>query len=338
MRGTDTESKFSQSKSSSGSEEILAMVCESPGNFVPGRALLRRPSFGEAVVKLEGCGVCASNLPVFEGRPWFTYPLEPGAPGHEGWGVVQEIGEGVKKVSPGDRVAFLSGNAFSEYETVNVSQMVKLPAELEGMPFPGEPLGCAVNVLRRCPVRKGERVAVVGTGFMGVLLVKLCALAGADVIALSRRPFSLEMAKQFGASQTVRMDDHRKTVELVKTLTSGEGCSKVFEASGYQWPLDLATEITSTRGTLVIAGYHQDNPRSVNMQQWNWKGLDVINAHERDNDVYMEGIRRAVDMVSKGELNPSPLYTHVFPLSELNEAFGVLRKRPDNFMKALVTL
>ncbi|MFP4012739.1 MAG: MDR/zinc-dependent alcohol dehydrogenase-like family protein [Chitinispirillaceae bacterium] len=337
MRGTDTESRFSQEKNN-GSEQFQAMVCESPGNFTPGRALLRRPSFGEAVIRLEGCGVCASNLPVFEGRPWFSYPLEPGAPGHEGWGVVQEIGEGVENVSPGDRVAFLSGNAFAEYETVSVSQIATLPAGLAGKPFPGEPLGCAVNVFRRCPVQKGERVAVVGTGFMGVLLVKLCALAGADVIALSRRPYSLEMARQFGASHTVRMDDHWKTVEQVKGLTSKEGCSKVFEASGYQWPLDLATEITSTRGTLVIAGYHQDNPRSVNMQQWNWKGLDVINAHERDNDVYMEGIRGAIDMVSRGELDPSPLYTHVFPLSELNEAFSMLRMRPDSFMKALVTV
>ena len=51
---------------------------------------------GEARVRLEGCGVCGSNLPVWEGRPWFQYPLDPGTPGHEGWGVIEEVGEGLQ--------------------------------------------------------------------------------------------------------------------------------------------------------------------------------------------------------------------------------------------------
>jgi len=54
----------------------------------------------------------------------------------------------------------------------------------------------------------------------------------------------------------------------------------VIEAAGQQWPLDLATELTRERGRLIIAGYHQDGPRQINMQLWNWRGLDVINAHE----------------------------------------------------------
>src|SRR5579883_403852 len=55
------------------------------------------PSLGadQVRVRLRGCGVCGSNLPVWEGRPWFNYPLEPGAPGHEGWGVVDDVGENV---------------------------------------------------------------------------------------------------------------------------------------------------------------------------------------------------------------------------------------------------
>jgi D-arabinose 1-dehydrogenase-like Zn-dependent alcohol dehydrogenase len=69
------------------------------------------PARDEVRVRLEGCGVCASNLPVWEGREWFNYPIEPGAPGHEGWGVVDEVGDGVENVKAGDRVAFLSGRA-----------------------------------------------------------------------------------------------------------------------------------------------------------------------------------------------------------------------------------
>ena len=111
----------------------------------------------------------------------------------------------------------------------------------------------------------------------------------------------------------------------------------MIEAVGKQWPLDLAGELVATRGKLVIAGYHQDGLRTVNMQEWNWRGIDVINAHERDPAVYVEGIRRAVDAVASGALDPSELYTHRYPLERLDEALDATRDRPDGFLKALVT-
>jgi threonine dehydrogenase-like Zn-dependent dehydrogenase len=72
------------------------------------------------------------------------------------------------------------------------------------------------------------------------------------------------------------------------------------------------------------------------MQMWNWRGLDVINAHERDPAVYIEGIRLAVDAVASGRLDPTPLYTHTFALDQLDEALNATRDRPDGFLKALV--
>jgi threonine dehydrogenase-like Zn-dependent dehydrogenase len=111
----------------------------------------------------------------------------------------------------------------------------------------------------------------------------------------------------------------------------------VIEAVGKSWPLDLSAELTRERGRLVIAGYHQDGPRQINMQLWNWRGLDVINAHERDTAVYIDGIRAAVQAVVEGRLTPASLYTHVFPLDKLDQALDMTRDRPDGFMKALVT-
>jgi threonine dehydrogenase-like Zn-dependent dehydrogenase len=110
----------------------------------------------------------------------------------------------------------------------------------------------------------------------------------------------------------------------------------VIEAVGKQWPLDLAAELTGVRGRLVIAGYHQDGPRQVNMQLWNWRGLDVVNAHERDPAIYVDGVRAAVEAVVTGRLDPDPLYTHTFPLTRLDEALNATRDRPDGFLKALV--
>ena len=72
------------------------------------------------------------------------------------------------------------------------------------------------------------------------------------------------------------------------------------------------------------------------MQLWNWRGLDVVNAHERDPSAYAQGIREAVDAVLEGRLDPSSLYTHTYPLEKLNKALDDTRDRPGDFLKALV--
>src|SRR5690606_18069636 len=194
----------------------------------------------------------------------------------------------------------------------------------------------AFNIFKRSRIEPGQNVAIVGAGFLGVILTRLATDAGARVIAISRRDFALGMARRYGAAETVAMDDHHRVIDRVRLLTDGVFCDRVIEAVGKQWPLDLAGEITRERGTLVIAGYHQDGPRQVNMQLWNWRGLDVVNAHERDPAVYIEGMREAVAAVATGRLNPDPLYTHTFPLDRLSEALDATRDRPDGFLKALV--
>jgi threonine dehydrogenase-like Zn-dependent dehydrogenase len=265
------------------------------------------------------------------------FPTEPGGLGHEGWGRIDAIGEGVRDLVVGDRVAALCYHSYAGYDVAEASAVVKLPGELDGLPFPGEPLGCAMNIFRRSEIEAGQTVAIVGIGFLGALLTQLAARASARVIAISRRPFSLELAKMMGAAETIPLDDHWQIIEKVKALTDGQLCERVVEAVGKQWPLDLAAELTRERGRLIIAGYHQDGPRQVNMQMWNWRGLDVINAHERDPAIYMRGIREAVEAVRSGRLDPGPLYTHSYALEELGTALDNTRDRPDGFVKAFVT-
>jgi threonine dehydrogenase-like Zn-dependent dehydrogenase len=314
-----------------------AAVLDAPGQVRLAAVAVPQPGPGQVRVRLEGCGVCASNLTPWAGPAWMEFPTEPGSLGHEGWGVVDAVGDGVAGVSVGDRVAALSYHSYAEYDLAEADAVVPLPASLAGQPFPGEPLGCAMNILRRSGIEAGQTVAVVGIGFLGAILTRLAAQAGARVIAVSRRPFSLDVARDMGAAETVPMDDHRGIIARVKELTDGVFCDRVVEAVGKQWPLDLAAELTRERGRLIVAGYHQDGPRQVNMWLWNWRGLDVINAHERDPEVYVAGIREAVDAVASGRLDPSRLYTHSFPLGRLGEALDATRDRPDGFLKALVT-
>jgi threonine dehydrogenase-like Zn-dependent dehydrogenase len=313
-----------------------AAVLAGPGKIDLEHMALPQPGPGEVRIRLEGCGVCSSNLPLWEGRPWFQYPADPGSPGHEGWGVVDEVGAGVSLLTPGDRVAAVSYRAFAEYDVASQNSVVRLPESLAGVPFPGEPLGCAANIFARSDIRAGQTVAIVGIGFLGAVLTRLCSRSGARVIAISRRPFALDLARDLGANVALPLDRHDSIVDSVGRLTAGEGADRVIEAIGLQQSLDLATALTRVRGRLVIAGYHQDGPRQVDMQLWNWRGLDVINAHERDPAAYVHGIQEAVQAVSTGILDPSRLYTHTFHLDQLDQAFEVVRERPAGFLKALV--
>lgn len=310
-------------------------VIAAPGEVELREVDFREPAAGEVRVRIEGCGVCASSVPVWQGKPWFEYPLEAGAPGHEAWGFVDALGAGVKKFAKGDRVAMLSSHGFAAYDFAPTEHVVRIPAPLDEQSVPAEALGCAVNIFRRSAIEPGQTVAIVGTGFLGLLLTQLAVNAGAKVFAISRRRSSLALAEQFGADLTIASSRARETMKL---LTQDRGCDCVIEAAGTQESLDLATEITSERGRLVIAGYHQDGPRQVNMQLWNWRGLDVINAHEREPEVYIDGMRGAIEAIEWGFLNPQPLYTHTFSLDELSRAFDTVANSPEGFVKALIVV
>ena len=317
---------------------MRAAIVDAPGEARVTGVPAPTPAAGEVRIRLEGCGVCASNLEPWGGLEWLRYPQEPGGLGHEGWGVVDAVGDGVRDIRLGDRVAALSYRSFAEYDVAPQTMVALLPPQLDGKPFPGEPLGCAFNIFRRSDIRAGQTVAIIGIGFLGAVLTQLASEAGARVIAISRRQESLDLARAFGAAEVIAMEDHWSIIEQVKALTGETMCERVIEAVGKQWPLDLAGELVGTGGKLIIAGYHQGGPRQVNMQAWNWKGIDVINAHERDAEVQMQGLHEAITAVASGRLDPTPLYTHRFGLDELGNALDATRDKPPGFVKALVMM
>ena len=121
---------------------------------------LPEPARGQVRVRLEGCGVCASNLPVWQGRPYFRYPFEPGAPGHEAWGWIDATGPEVNHFHPGDRVALLSYHAYAQYDIASAQDVVALPDDLAQQPFPAEPLACAVNDIHAL----AQQICLIGNG------------------------------------------------------------------------------------------------------------------------------------------------------------------------------
>jgi threonine dehydrogenase-like Zn-dependent dehydrogenase len=230
---------------------MRAVVLTGAGELKIDEVPLPQPGPGQVLIRLEGCGVCASNLTPWEGAEWMRFPTEPGALGHEGWGIVDVVGPGVTELKPGDRVAARSGKAYAEFDVADASQTVKLPDSLANLDLPLEPFGCAMNVFRRSDIGQGQTVAIVGIDFLGAILVALASNAGARVIAISRRQESLDLARLIGPIHPIPMDDHYEVIERVREITGGVFCDRVIEAVGKQEPLDLAAELTREGGRLI---------------------------------------------------------------------------------------
>jgi D-arabinose 1-dehydrogenase-like Zn-dependent alcohol dehydrogenase len=171
------------------------------------------PGPGQVRIQLEGCGVCASSLPVWSGRPWFSYPLAPGRLGHEGWGRVESLGSDVPGDLLGKRVATVSDRSFAEFDVVDTADLVALP-EPQPVLAPLEPFGCLFNVYDRAGIealaaRPGAIVAVVGLGFVGLGFTRLASqtllAAGGRVIALSSNAVARRMASRWLIRRIGRM-------------------------------------------------------------------------------------------------------------------------------------
>src|SRR3712207_2690537 len=163
---------------------MRAAIVTGPGQIEIREVARPEPGPGQVRLRLEGCGVCASNLTPWAGPEWMRFPTEPGGLGHEGWGVVDALGPGVEGLSAGDRVAALSYHSYAEYDLAEAEAVVRLPEALAGQPFPGEPLGCAMNIFRRSEIEAGQTIAIIGIGFLGAILTKLATDAGASVIEI----------------------------------------------------------------------------------------------------------------------------------------------------------
>ena len=318
---------------------MVAAALAKPGCFEFHEAPIPAPGPGQVCVRLEGCGVDAASVAAWLGDDAIEYPLALGAPGGEAWGRVFETGAGVSGLAPGDRVAVLTRSGFAQYAVADACRVMLLPESLDDVPFPSSALAGAVNVFRRSFIEKGDTVAVVGFGFLGALVAELAVLAQARVIAVGRRPFALRLAKQLGASMAVVQKDaseSARTLEVIREMNEGALCDVVIEAAGASETLDLAAQLTRERGRLVVAGTHRDGSRRVDMDLWNRRGFDVVNAHESSTEILREGLNEAASALDCGLIDPRPLYTHRFSLARLDDALRLAAERPHGFMKALV--
>ena len=286
------------------------------------------PGAGEVLVRIRACGVCGSDLNAWRGVAGIEYPLPPGAPGHETVGEVVGLGPDVASVRVGQTVTGLMWNGFADLGVARAEHLLVLPGTPAASGVLGEPLACAMNVVRRSAIGAGDRLAVVGFGYLAALVVQLLPPGIDGWVAVSRREDSRALALRLGAAAAY--DFAQVPAELWDRF------GVVIEAAGVQQTLDYATWLVAYGGRLVIAGYHADGPRTVNMQSWNWKGIDVVNAHAREPAVYVRALREALELAGSRGLDLGRLETHTWPLERAADAFRSAEERPAGFVKGVV--
>ena len=317
---------------------MKAAVVKGPGQFEIVEMPAPDIAAEEVLVKISVCGLCMSEYPL-----WLDGTAMGRQMGHEAVGVVVKVGGAVKGLKAGDRVSGIFDKCFAEYAVAPCANIVKVPDNLLDYEAISEPLACMASAVERVRIKPGDSVAMVGTGYMGLVAMQLFHVGGADkIIAVDTRGEGLANALKFGAAEAWLPDDIPARYKL--TAWQGDlfaqGLDVVFEATGTPQGLALAGDMVKPHGTLLVAGYHQSGGgfRNVNMELWNWKGITVVNAHERRVAHLVDCCRNALGLVSEGKLNVEPLYTHRYGLDEINAAFADMKNKPQGYVKGFVEI
>lgn len=287
-------------------------------------------------LRVEACGVCASEM-----SRW-THGNREGFPqrmGHEPSGIVEAVGADVTTVQVGQKAAALMPQlgAFAESVVVPAKNIVPVADHVDFQHALGEPLGCLVSGLERTPIHVGDRVALIGCGFMGLALLQLVRWSGArEIIAIDVREAAREHALKLGADVAYHPNEVPASDQVIEFEQMGQGVEVVFETTGVQPALTLAGNMTREHGTLSIVGWHEDGVRQVDMGLWNWKALTVINAHERRMDTLVQYMAAGLRLIEAGKLDMAALVTHTYPLAEVDAAFTAMQEKPPGFIKAVI--
>lgn len=198
------------------------------------------PEANEVLIRVETCGVCASDLHRWKGEGKFDYPTRLG---HEPSGVIEGIGDSVRGFEIGQRVAALAPGrgAFSEFITVPQESVIPIPGNIGFTEAIVEPIGCLISGIERTEIKLADRVAIIGCGFMGLSLLQLVTNRGArEIVAVDVREDAIENALRLGADRATLPENITHKDKVVTWDQIGQGFDVVFETSGKQPALTLA--------------------------------------------------------------------------------------------------
>lgn len=269
------------------------------------------PKYDEVRVKTKACGVCCWDSWLYRG---VNAPGEmPYIIGHEGVGIVESVGEGVKNVKAGDKVFCASGSneMMCEYFTVKSDCVVKLPDNVEdwaGVVY--EPTCCVVNVLNKANIQPGDHVVLVGAGYMGQLtLMGLTrSTAAGRITVFEIREDRREMAKAYAVNAVYDPNSEEGRAAVEEIIAEG-GADIVIDFGASEEGFRLADSITKQAGTLVIGSFHR-GAMTFDGTKWHLGGLTVLNVSPMSNAHYPEIIPRTYALIQRGIYDPGKYVTH----------------------------
>jgi len=315
---------------------MRAAILKAPRKFVIEELPIPEIKEDEVLIKTKICGVCTSELDIWNGvNKGIKFPIFIG---HEVSGIIEKTGPKVTAVKPGDAVSvWCDGKGYAEYVAIKEAYVYKLKNKNLLSQALGEPIACSVNGVRKLNVQLNESVCIVGCGFMGLIMLQVFKVAGVGmIIAVDTRDSILQIAKKLGAHYTFNPLKHNVKNEIYQ-LTNQRGVDIGVEAAGNQKSLDLTSEIVRMEGKLEVFGFHQGEARQVNWGYWNWMAFQIINGHTRSPHIYVEGMRIGLQLLEMNKLKMKDLVTHHFPLTQINEAFKIAIKKPQDFVKGMIT-
>ena len=314
----------------------------------------------EVLVKVGGIGVCHSDVHFINGV--LTAPKYPIILGHEGAGSVEQLGDGVKNLSKGDRVALfylsvcgeceycITGRenlcdrllnlgvemegTWAEYVKVPASSVIPLP---EGLPLDHAALaGCAVvtpfHAMFEGDVRPGKSVAIIGIGGVGFHGLEWARIfGGSPIIAVDINDEKLKRAKAAGADYTVnaRKED---AVHAIRSLTGGKGADVLFEFIGNKITMEQAIKSTKKGGRTVMVGITTSNIE--------YNALDLLNNGQTitvcQNHTRAQ-LKTVLDLMKIGRIDVGRSITARYSLRDAPKAVDALNAQTDNPTRIVLT-
>lgn len=322
-----------------------------------------RAAVGELIVRVGAALTCGTDLKVFRRGYHARMIVPPALFGHELAGTVVEAGNEVAEFAPGHRVVALNsapcGNCyFCLHGQENLcddllfnngayAEFIRIPARIvskntlhvpDNVPLEHaaltEPLACAVHGLEDSRPRKGDIVAVIGGGPLGLMILHVAALAGFETIALVKHDGQVEAAKQLGATHIVQAPNIRRAIREARAITPMDrGVDIAIEAVGQPETWQEAVELVRKGGTVNFFGGCAANTHVI---------LDTNRIHYSDITLratfhHTPAVcRKALELIAGGRFQASAFITGRAHLYELNRVFEKLMNRSSEIKTAIV--
>jgi L-iditol 2-dehydrogenase len=317
---------------------------------------------GDVLIRMDTIGVCGSDVHYYEtGRIGSQVVRFPFPVGHESAGVVVDVGQGVTRVQPGDRIAIEPAMSCGQCDQCNAGRphtcrslrFLGCPGQAPGclseytvMPqescYPirdrmtmeqaalSEPLAIGVYAVKQSVPMKGARIGVLGCGPIGMSVLLPALAQGADAAYVTDKiDARLKFAADAGAAWTGNVDQ----VDAVREIEAREPLllDCVFECSGEQEALDQAVELLKPGGKLMLIGIPTVDRVSFSIDYLRRRELCIQNVRRQNHCV-----QPALDMIDEGRIFVDNLVTHRFPFDQTQQAFDLVAGYRDGVMKAMI--